>query len=122
MVRVSPSPPAFAMSNSRPKRWRHLRNAVANRDDFALAALHVLASITGSLVLGLAVPDGRLDAAKAFALSRLDEAYQAEKWGADARPSSGPGAWPRKWTMAAAAGAPVAGLTLCSAAPQSRVP
>lgn len=60
-----------------------LRNAVANRDDFDLAALHVLASITGSLVLGLAVLDGQLEAENAFALSRLDEAYQAEKWGAD---------------------------------------
>ena len=60
-----------------------LRRAVAGRDDFELAALHVLASITGSLVLGLAVLDGRLAAEEAFALSRLDEAYQAEKWGAD---------------------------------------
>jgi chaperone required for assembly of F1-ATPase len=60
-----------------------LREAVASRDDFDLAALHVLASITGSLVLGLAVLDGRLEAEDAFALSRLDEAYQAEKWGSD---------------------------------------
>ena len=60
-----------------------LRRAVTGRDDFELAALHVLASITGSLVLGLTVLDGRLSAEEAFALSRLDEAYQAEKWGTD---------------------------------------
>jgi chaperone required for assembly of F1-ATPase len=60
-----------------------LRQAVASRSDFDLAALHVLASITGSLILGLAVLDGRLTADEAFALSRLDEAYQAEKWGSD---------------------------------------
>lgn len=60
-----------------------LRRAVANRSDFDLAALHVLASVTGSLVLGLAVLDGRLTAREAFALSRLDEAYQAERWGSD---------------------------------------
>ena len=60
-----------------------LRQAVSDLDDFHLAALHVLASITGSLVLGLAVLDGRLAAAEAFALSRLDEAYQAVRWGAD---------------------------------------
>ena len=59
------------------------RRAVETRDDFELAALHVLASITGSLVLGLAVLDGRLSAQEAFALSRLDESYQAEKWGRD---------------------------------------
>jgi chaperone required for assembly of F1-ATPase len=60
-----------------------LRRAVANRSDFDLAALHVLASVTGSLVLGLAILDGRLTAREAFALSRLDEAYQAERWGSD---------------------------------------
>ncbi len=49
----------------------------------ALAALHVLASITGSLVLGLAVWTASSSAGEAFALSRLDEAYQAEQWGAD---------------------------------------
>ena len=60
-----------------------LRRAVAGRSDFDLAALHVLASITGSLVLGLAVLDGRLTPQDAFELSRLDEAYQAERWGSD---------------------------------------
>jgi chaperone required for assembly of F1-ATPase len=60
-----------------------LRQVVAALDDFQLAALHVLASVTGSLVLGLAVLDGRLTAAEAFSLSRLDELYQAEKWGTD---------------------------------------
>jgi len=60
-----------------------LKRAVEARDDFELTALHVLASITGSLILGLAVLDGRLSAAEAFALSRLDETYQAERWGQD---------------------------------------
>ena len=62
----------------------------------------MLASITGSLVLGLAVLDGRLTADEAFALSRLDEAYQAEKMGR--RPggrSSGPGVWPAEMDHAA---------------------
>ncbi len=61
-----------------------LRRTIEARDDFALAALHVLTSVTRSLVLGLAVLDGRLTAREAFTMSRLDEAYQAEKWGADA--------------------------------------
>jgi chaperone required for assembly of F1-ATPase len=60
-----------------------LQRAVEARDDFELTALHVLASISGSLILGLAVLDGRLSAEEAFALSRLDETYQAEKWGLD---------------------------------------
>jgi chaperone required for assembly of F1-ATPase len=58
--------------------------AVARQDDFALAGLHVIASVTGSLVLGLAVAMGELSAADAFALSRIDEAHQAETWGTDA--------------------------------------
>jgi len=60
-----------------------LRRAIAAQSDFDLAALHVLASVTGSLVLGLAVLDGRLTSEEAFVLSRLDEAYQAEQWGSD---------------------------------------
>jgi chaperone required for assembly of F1-ATPase len=49
-----------------------------------LAGLHVVASITGSLVLALAVAEGEVIGAHAFALSRIDETYQAEKWGEDA--------------------------------------
>ncbi|MGC9954995.1 MAG: ATP12 family protein [Rhizomicrobium sp.] len=60
-----------------------LRNAVATRDPFTLAVLHAAATICGSLVLALALADGRLDATEAFALSHLDERYQAEKWGTD---------------------------------------
>jgi chaperone required for assembly of F1-ATPase len=61
-----------------------LREAVEAHDDFALAGLHVIASITSSLVLGLAVTAGKLTSAEAFALSRIDETWQAEKWGLDA--------------------------------------
>ena len=71
------------MSNSRRRRWRPCAWQFRVCNDFDLAALHVLASITGSLVLGLAVQEGRLTPEDAFALSRLDEAYQAEKWGSD---------------------------------------
>jgi chaperone required for assembly of F1-ATPase len=60
-----------------------LSAAVHARDPFALAALHDLVAITGSLVLGLAVQAGRLTADAAHALSRIDEDWQAEHWGAD---------------------------------------
>jgi len=60
-----------------------LRKAVETFDPFALSALHVIASICGSLVLALAVADGRLSAEEAFALSHVDERFQAEKWGLD---------------------------------------
>ena len=38
----------------------------------------------GSAVLGLAVERGRLTAAEAYELSRIDEAFQIEQWGEDA--------------------------------------
>jgi chaperone required for assembly of F1-ATPase len=60
-----------------------LGRAVAALDDWSLAALQTLTTITGSLTLALAVAAGRVTAAEAFALSRLDEDYQAEKWGED---------------------------------------
>lgn len=52
-------------------------------DDFGLAGLAHAAGLLGSAVLALAVLKGRLDAAEAFALSRLDEDYQARLWGED---------------------------------------
>jgi chaperone required for assembly of F1-ATPase len=61
-----------------------LKAAVEAFDPLGLAALHVVASICGSLVLALAVADKRLTAAEAFACSQVDERYQAEKWGLDA--------------------------------------
>ena len=61
-----------------------LREPLEGFDAFTLGGLHVIASITGSLVLALAVADGTIPGAYAFELSRIDETYQAEKWGQDA--------------------------------------
>ena len=67
-----------------PQSLTALRRALGNFDAFTLGALHVVASITGSTVLALAVADGFLSGTRAFELSRIDETYQAEKWGEDA--------------------------------------
>jgi chaperone required for assembly of F1-ATPase len=67
-----------------PEALAALRKALAGYDPFTLAGLHVVASVTGSLVLALAVADGEVSGAHAFVLSRIDETYQAEKWGEDA--------------------------------------
>jgi len=61
------------------------RGALEEFDVFVLGALHVIASITGSTVLALAVAGQFVSGAQAFVLSRIDEAYQAEKWGEDAQ-------------------------------------
>lgn len=51
---------------------------------FALAAFHDLVTLSGSLVLALAVLDGWLAPEEAWSLSRLDEDFQIEEWGEDA--------------------------------------
>ena len=58
--------------------------AVAEQNDFALTALHVATAACGSLVIGLALIEGQLDAEGAFAASQLDESFQIEAWGEDA--------------------------------------
>jgi chaperone required for assembly of F1-ATPase len=58
--------------------------AVAAQDDFALTALYNLTAACGSLVIALALVEGRLDAGAAFAASQLDESFQIEAWGEDA--------------------------------------
>lgn len=60
-----------------------LRGAVTAHGDLALSALYNLTHISGSLVIALAVSEGRLDSAQAFAAAQLDELYQIEKWGSD---------------------------------------
>jgi chaperone required for assembly of F1-ATPase len=62
--------------------------AVAAPDDFRLTALHALTTACGSLVIALAVLEGRLDAEAAFAASQLDETFQIEAWGTDAEAAS----------------------------------
>jgi chaperone required for assembly of F1-ATPase len=60
-----------------------LRQAVAALDNLALAALGVAVPALGSVVLGLAMAEGRLDAATAHAVGALDELFQVEAWGED---------------------------------------
>jgi chaperone required for assembly of F1-ATPase len=60
-----------------------LHVAVAAFDPLVLAGLGILVPALGSLILGLAVADGQLDAADAHRLGALDELFQAELWGQD---------------------------------------
>src|SRR6185437_5555964 len=49
-----------------------------------LAALHLATAACGSLIVALALLEGRLDAEEAFAASQLDETFEIELWGEDA--------------------------------------
>jgi chaperone required for assembly of F1-ATPase len=59
-------------------------SVVAAFDDFRLTALQAATGACGSLVIALALHEGRLDAEAAFAASQLDETFQIEAWGEDA--------------------------------------
>lgn len=52
-------------------------------DDFALAGVVFGTSLFGSAILALALQRGWLKGEEAWALSRVDEAYQESKWGID---------------------------------------
>ena len=52
-------------------------------DDFALAGVHDLISLSGSLVLALAVTRDAIAVEDAWRLSRIDEHWQIEQWGED---------------------------------------
>src|SRR6202007_1784703 len=73
----------FSHVDQPPQSLAALRAALGAQDSFSLAALHVAASITGSAVLALALAEGELSSCQLFALSRIDEEYQAAKWGRD---------------------------------------
>lgn len=66
-----------------PEALAALSARVAACDIWELAALHDLVGLTGSLVLGLAVAEGEIDAEEAWRLSRIDEDWQISQWGAD---------------------------------------
>jgi chaperone required for assembly of F1-ATPase len=60
-----------------------LVRAVHALSPFQLSAFHDLVAITGSLILALAVARGHLTPDAAFDLSRTDEQWQIDLWGAD---------------------------------------
>ncbi len=60
-----------------------LRGQVERFDAVGLSAMNVAVPALGSLVLALAIVEGRLGGEEAFELSQLDESFQMERWGED---------------------------------------
>ncbi|MFC0283624.1 ATP12 family chaperone protein [Camelimonas abortus] len=56
----------------------------AHAHPFAIAGLHVMTSLAGSVLLALAVREGRLGVAEAWAAAHVDEDHQIALWGEDA--------------------------------------
>jgi chaperone required for assembly of F1-ATPase len=49
-----------------------------------LTALQLATTACGSLIVGLALIEGRIDAETAFAVAQLEETFEIEQWGEDA--------------------------------------
>ena len=62
---------------------KETRRKINNLSIFELTALYDMVSITGSLILGLAIINRRLSAEEAYQLSRIDEKWQLKQWGED---------------------------------------
>jgi len=61
-----------------------IRSALAAIDEpFALAALHVMTTLTGSILLALAVFRGALSAEEAWRVAHVGEDFQIDVWGED---------------------------------------
>jgi chaperone required for assembly of F1-ATPase len=66
-----------------PETIARLAAAVATRDPFELAGLSPLVTISGSLVIALALAEGAIGLDPAWAAASLDEQWQVDQWGED---------------------------------------
>ena len=57
--------------------------ALAGRDAFSLAALHVMTALTGSALLALAVASGQMSPQQAWDAAHVEEDWQISQWGED---------------------------------------
>jgi chaperone required for assembly of F1-ATPase len=62
---------------------KRLEGVLAAQDDFALAALNTLASLSASLVIALAAIEPGADIAALWQASELEADWQVEQWGED---------------------------------------
>jgi chaperone required for assembly of F1-ATPase len=60
-----------------------LKAYVMNGDEFSLSGLHTLVSITGSLIIGLAIMNGAVSPEKGWKACNVDNDFQKEQWGED---------------------------------------
>jgi chaperone required for assembly of F1-ATPase len=67
-----------------PESLAAIRRAIeAVHSPFRLAALHVMTTLTGSVLIALAHAAGRLDADEAWSAAHVDEFHQESVWGRD---------------------------------------
>ncbi|HEY0148267.1 MAG TPA: ATP12 family protein [Allosphingosinicella sp.] len=66
-----------------PETVARLAAATAARDPFRLAGLSPLVTVSGSLIIALALAEGEIGLEEGWAAATLDEQWQAEQWGED---------------------------------------
>lgn len=64
-----------------------LRSALTCLEPFALTAIHVMTTLTGSAVLALAHASGRMSLEECWTAAHIDEDFQIGHWGEDAQAS-----------------------------------
>jgi len=74
---------SLAAPRHAPESLARIAAAVAAQNAVRLAALHHATGALGSVVIALALAEGRLDAEAAFAAAHLDELHQMAEWGED---------------------------------------
>lgn len=67
---------------------RRVATILGGYDVAMLAGLHSATTITGSVVIGLALAEGEIDADAAWRACVVDQAFQSERWGVDAQAAS----------------------------------
>ncbi|MEO8724399.1 MAG: ATP12 family protein [Sphingobium sp.] len=67
-----------------PETIARMRAVVMAYDAFMLAGLSTLVTMSGSLIIGLAVIEGAISPDRAWQASEIDELWQAQQWGDDA--------------------------------------
>jgi chaperone required for assembly of F1-ATPase len=66
-----------------PEAIARVAQAVADHSAFTLGGLHSLTTLTGSVLIALAVREGHLDADAAWVAGNLDDLWSLEVWGHD---------------------------------------
>lgn len=66
-----------------PLTLRRLADAVSALDPFTLAGLAPVVTVTGSLILALALVEGAAEPDMVWKAAKVDEDWQAEQWGTD---------------------------------------
>ncbi len=62
---------------------KRLSAVVGRENDLTLTGLNFTTAITGSLIIALALLEGKIDAEGAWLAAHVDEHWQLQRWGAD---------------------------------------